>query len=161
MKQSLAILITSLALAAPTLHAADSSTPSTASPAKEAAPEAPKFKAHVLGHGEIDQVLAHPAQYLVIDVRRPDEISTIGGLPVYLNVQVNDLEQEFAWIPKDRTIVTVSNHAARAGVAADLLTSKGFRVLGAAGVQTYEQQGGVLTKFPLPAPTPRAAQVAP
>lgn len=159
MKQSLAILMTVMVLAAPTIYAADGVTSSAASAAKEAAPQAPKFKAHILGRSELDQLLAHPAQYLVIDVRRPDEISAIGGLPVFLNVQVKDLEQELAWIPKDRTIVTVSNHAGRAGVAADLLTSRGFKVLGAAGVQTYEQQGGVLTKFP--APTPRSAQVAP
>jgi rhodanese-related sulfurtransferase len=158
MKHTLAIVMTGMVLAAPTLYAADNT---TASAAKETAPQAPKFKAHVLSRSELDQLLAHPAQYLVIDVRRPDEISSIGGLPVFLNVQVKDLEQELAWIPKDRTIVTVSNHAARAGVAADLLTSKGFKVAGAAGVQTYEQQGGVLTKFPVPAPTPRAAQVAP
>jgi rhodanese-related sulfurtransferase len=150
-----------LVLAAPTIYAAESATSSAAPPGKEAAPQAPKFKAHVLDRGELDQLLAHPAQYLVIDVRRPDEISTIGGLPVFLNIQAQNLEQELAWIPKGRTIVTVSNHAARAGVAADLLTSKGFKVAGAAGVQTYEQQGGVLTKFPAPPPTPRAAQVAP
>lgn len=154
MKQSIAILVASLAIAAPSVHAADTAAP----PANASAPQAPKFKAHVLDRSELGQLLSHPRDYLVIDVRRPDEISAIGGLPVFLNVQIGDLERELAWIPKDRTIVTVSNHAARAGVAADLLTSKGFKVAGAVGVQLYEQQGGTLTKFPVPAPTPHAAQ---
>jgi len=38
---------------------------------------------------------------------------TIGGFPVYLSIQVADIENSLEWIPKDRTIVTVSNHANR------------------------------------------------
>ena len=109
---------------------------------------APAFKAHVLSREELDALLAQPDKILVIDVRRPDEVSSIGGLPVYLSIQIKDLEKSLAWIPKGRSIVTVSNHAARAGRAADLLASKGFKVAGAAGAQTYEQQGGTLTHVP-------------
>ena len=90
---------------------------------------------------------------LFLDVRRPDEISSIGGFPVYLSIQVSDLESHLNEIPKDRLIVTVSNHAARAGKAADLLASKGFKVAGAVGVQTYEADGGHLTKISAPALT--------
>lgn len=35
----------------------------------------------------------------------------------------------------------------RAGRAADLLASKGFKVAGAVGAQNYETQGGKLTKI--------------
>jgi hypothetical protein len=48
--------------------------------------------------------------------------------------------------------VTVSNHAARSGRAADLLTAKGFKVAGLLGAQTYEEQGGKLTKIVVPPP---------
>jgi rhodanese-related sulfurtransferase len=92
---------------------------------------------------------------LIVDVRRPDEITAIGGLPVYLSVQLADLEQYTAWIPKDRKIVTISNHAGRAGRAGDLLAAKGFNVVGRIGVQNYEAEGGKLTKI---APKPPAAQ---
>jgi rhodanese-related sulfurtransferase len=123
-----------------------------------AAASAPASHAHVLTRAELDKLLAHPQDLLVIDVRRPDEVSKIGGLPVYLSVQLGDLEKSLAWIPKGRTIVTVSNHAKRAGTAADLLESKGFKVAGAAGVQTYEQEGGKLTKVvPPPAGATGAA----
>jgi rhodanese-related sulfurtransferase len=121
---------------------------------------APTFKAHVLSRAELDQLLAQPGKVLIIDVRRPDEITAIGGLPVYLSIQANDLEKSLAWIPKGRTIVTLSNHAARAGKAADILASHGFKVAGAAGAQTYEKDGGTLTKIaPLP-PTSAANQAA-
>jgi hypothetical protein len=46
----------------------------------------------------------------------------------------------------------VSNHAARAKKAGDLLTSRGFKVAGATGVETYESQGGTLQKVAPPAP---------
>jgi rhodanese-related sulfurtransferase len=113
-------------------------------------------KSHVLSKAELDALLAQPDKVLIIDVRRPDEISEIGGLRVYLSVQVGDLERSLAWIPKERTIVTLSNHAARATQAADLLLAHGFKVAGAAGAQTYEQQGGTLTKVPKPTPTAQA-----
>ncbi|MDB6160958.1 MAG: hypothetical protein JWO04_4664 [Gammaproteobacteria bacterium] len=120
----------------------------------------PDSRAHVLTREELDKLLARPQDLLVIDVRRPDEVSKIGGLPVYLSIQLNDLEKSLAWIPRGRTIITVSNHAKRAGTAADLLASKGFKVAGAAGVQTYEQEGGKLTKI-VPPPTPSTANAAP
>jgi len=109
-------------------------------------------------------LLAKPEQLLIIDVRRPDELTRVGGFPVFLSVQIKELENSVAWIPKDRTIVTVSNHASRSGRAADLLASKGFKVAGLVGAQTFEEQGGKLTKFEIPVRTGganAAAAVAP
>jgi rhodanese-related sulfurtransferase len=88
---------------------------------------------------------------LLIDVRRPDEVKDVGGFPVYLSIQIGELEKSLPWIPKDRTIITVSNHAGRGGRAADILASNGFKVAGTIGAQVYEQQGGKLTKIVPPA----------
>lgn len=130
-------------------------------PAANATP--PKAQAHELSRAEFEALLQHPEKLLIIDVRRPDELTKIGGFPVYLSVQIKDLENRLQWIPKDRTIVTVSNHASRSGRAADLLKSKGFKVAGTVGAQTFEEQGGQLTKFEVPPPrNPNAtAAVAP
>jgi rhodanese-related sulfurtransferase len=118
--------------------------------------------AHQLTRAEFEQLLTKPNELLIIDLRRPDELTRIGGFPVYLSIQAKDLEQQLAWIPKGRTIVTVSNHAARSGRAADLLTAKGFKVAGLLGAQTYEEQGGKLTKIEVPPPrTPTTAAAAP
>jgi rhodanese-related sulfurtransferase len=125
---------------------------------------APKSLAHELSRGEFEALLAKPDQLLIIDVRRPDELTKIGGFPVYLSVQIKELENSLAWIPKGRTIVTVSNHASRSGRAADLLAAKGFKVAGTVGAQTFEEQGGKLTKFEVPPPrtgAPTAAAAAP
>lgn len=107
-------------------------------------------KAKKLTRAEFDTLLQHPDHLLLLDVRRPDEISAIGGFAVYLNVQIADLKNHLDEIPRDKVIVTISNHAARAGVAADLLASHGFNVAGAIGVQTYEAEGGTVQKFPTP-----------
>ncbi len=136
-----------LVAAAPLAYSAD---------APAAAAKAPAFKAHVLSREELDKLLAQPGKTLVIDVRRPDEVTDIGGLPVYLSIQAKELESSTAWIPKDRTLVVVSNHAGRAGKAADLLASKGFKVAGAAGVQLYEKDGGTVTHIAKPAPAATA-----
>ena len=107
------LLLGTLAAAAPLAYSADYPKGSGA------AVKVPASKAHVLSREELDKLLAQPGKVLVIDVRRPDEVSEIGGLPVYLSIQAGDLEKNLAWIPKDRLIVTLSNHAGRcAGVFA-------------------------------------------
>ena len=142
------LLLGALAAAAPLAYSADSPQGSGA------AAKAPASKAHVLSREELDKLLAQPGKVLVIDVRWLDEVSEIGWLPVYLSIQANDHKKSLAWIPKDRLIVTLSNHAGRAGKAADLLTANGFKVAGVAGAQTYEQQGGKLAKVARPATAP-------
>lgn len=113
----------------------------------------PPSKAHVLTVAEFDALTAKPDKLVIIDVRRPDEVTSNGGFPVYLSIQLADLEKSVAWIPKERTVITVSNHAARGGRAADLLASKGFKVAGTIGAQTYEEAGGKkLTKVAPPPP---------
>jgi rhodanese-related sulfurtransferase len=116
--------------------------------------KAPRSQAKVLTRAEFDALIAKPDQILIIDVRRPDEVTSNGGFPVYLSIQAKDLEHSLAWIPRDRAIITVSNHAARGGIAADLLVKNGFKVAGTIGAQTYEQDGGKLTRIVPPPPQP-------
>jgi rhodanese-related sulfurtransferase len=105
-----------------------------------------------LNRQQVDGLLAYADQVLIIDVRRPDEISSIGGFPTYLSVQAKDIDNGAVFIPRDRTLITVSNHAGRALKAADALLAKGFKVAGATGAQDYEAQGGKLTKIAVPEP---------
>ena len=136
------------------VHAAE---PAAAQPAAK-----PKALPHELSRAEFEQLLTKPDQLLIIDVRRPDELTRVGGFPAYFSVQIKELENSLAWIPKGRTIVTVSNHASRSGRAADLLASKGFKVAGTVGAQTFEEQGGKLTKFEVPVrPATNAAAATP
>jgi len=122
-----------------------------------AAKEADKPKAHILTNEEFDKLAAKPEKLLIVDVRRPDEVSAIGGFPVYLSVQLGELEKSTAWIPKERQIVVVSNHAGRGAKGADILAAKGFKVAGAIGSQTYEEAGGKITKIVPPPPRPATA----
>jgi rhodanese-related sulfurtransferase len=113
-----------------------------------------------LNRQQVDGLLAYPDQVLLVDVRRPDEITSIGGFPAYLSVQAKDLESGAVFIPRDRTLITISNHAGRALKAADALLAKGFKVAGAVGVQDYEAEGGKLSKIAAPASKAAAAVTA-
>lgn len=106
-----------------------------------------QYKTAKLNRVQVDSLLAKPERLVVLDVRQPDELSEIGGFPVYLSIQSADVEKQLAYIPKDRNILTVSNHAGRALRTGDLLLEKGFKVVGAVGVQNYEEEGGVLVKI--------------
>lgn len=149
------ILALLLSVASSTIAFAQQAAPAAGAPA--AAAEW-KFKVKKLDRADYDALLAKPDQVLVIDVRRPDEQTNIGSFPVYLSIQAKDLEKYIAFIPRDRALITVSNHAGRAGAAGDLLASKGFKIGGAIGVQDYEAQGGTLSKIPVP--PPRVASAA-
>jgi rhodanese-related sulfurtransferase len=166
MRKLLICMSAAMALAAPPAFAAETGAAVQGDAAQQYPASAPapavaeyKYKTPQLKRGTIDALLAKPESILVIDVRRPDELTAIGGLPVYLSVQAKDLEKSLAFIPRDRIIVTVSNHAGRAGAAGDLLTSHGFNVAGAIGVQNYEAEGGALTKIAPPPPAPKTAEI--
>jgi rhodanese-related sulfurtransferase len=120
--------------------------------APAASAEAAKPISAKLNRQQLDGLLTYPDQVLIVDVRRPDEISSIGGFPAYLSVQAKDIDSGAVFIPRDRTLITLSNHAGRALKAADALLAKGFKVAGAAGAQDYEAEGGKLTKISAPAP---------
>lgn len=128
--------------------------------AQQAAPAAQPwiYKTKQLERAEVDALLAKPENLVVIDVRRPDELTVKGSFPVYLNIQVKEVANNLAYIPRDRVILTVSNRAHRAGAVGDLLTSKGFNVAGATGSDDYQDQGGSITRV---SPPPRQAALAP
>jgi len=143
------------ALSTPLAFAAEGDSAKPTDAATKPATPVYKAKSPKLTRSQFDALLAKPDQLLIIDLRRPDELTAIGGFPVYLSIQAKDLEKSLAFIPKDRTIVTVSNHAGRGGAGADLLVSKGYKVAGAVGVEDYEAEGGTLLK--LKAPEPKVA----
>ncbi|SHH08135.1 sulfurtransferase [Massilia sp. CF038] len=120
--------------------------------APAAAAEPYKAITQKLNRQQLDGLLTYPDQVLLVDVRRPDEITAIGGFPTYLSVQAKDIESGAVFIPRDRSLITISNHAGRALKAADALLAKGFKVAGAVGVQDYEAEGGKLTRIAAPAP---------
>jgi rhodanese-related sulfurtransferase len=147
MKKSVLLIALSLALGISAAHAQQAPAKPATAPAAEY-----KYKTPKLQRAQIDALLAKPDDVVFLDVRRPDELTKIGGFPAYLSIQAKDLEKYLAYIPKDRRVVTLSNHAARAGAAGDLLAAKGFKVAGAIGVQNYEEEGGTLTKIAVPPP---------
>lgn len=131
---------------------------STAVLAQQSAPAQPyvappwTYKTKQLNRGEFDALVSKPGQVLVIDVRRPDELISRGSFPVFLSIQFGEFDKYVDFIPKDRTLITVSNRAHRAGDVGDRLTAKGFKVAGAIGSLDYEDQGGKVARITAPPP---------
>lgn len=147
-KLSQLIAIFALTLTATMASAADGD----ASKEKYVDPNPWTHKTQRLDRNQLDKLLGHPEKILFVDVRRPDELTKLGGFPVYLSVQSKSLEDSLDYIPKGRRIITISNRAHRAGVAGDFLISKGYKVAGAVGVLDYQDAGGTLSKIAVPAP---------
>ncbi len=124
----------------------------TAAKAPQNAERVYSAKTPKLTRAQFDVLLAKPEGLTVIDVRRPDELISNGSFPAFLSIQTSDIEKNAAYIPRDRSIVTVSNHAHRAGAAGDLLVSKGFKVVGAVGSLDYEAEGGAISRITKPSP---------
>ena len=159
-KLSASALVLSLALAAPPARAADNAPAAAAAPVVTPANDpAYTYKTLRLNREAVDAVLSKPEQALILDVRRPDELTKIGGFPVYLSIQASDVQKSLGFIPKDRLIIVVSNRAHRAGAVGDILHGLGYNVVGATGVLDYQDEGGVLTK--IAPPPPRQAAAAP
>jgi rhodanese-related sulfurtransferase len=153
-------LLSTLALSLPALAqnapAANSTPAEAASAAKPYVAPPWTYQTKQLTRNEVDRLLGEPKKLLIIDVRRPDELTKYGSFSVYLNVQAGDLPYALDLIPKERVLLLVSNRAHRAGAAGDLLTSKGYKVAGAIGSEDYREAGGNIIKV-----VPRAPSAAP
>ena len=147
MKKNVNLLLLLLIFATPAAFAATEKAAKNVDAPAAVAKQSYKPKSPKLDRAQFDALLAKPEQLLVIDLRQPDEITNKGGFPVYLSIQADQLEKSLAYIPKDRLIVTVSNHSTRSGKSADLLTSKGFNVAGYVGAEYYAEEGGKLIKI--------------
>ena len=120
-----------------------SSAQNSAKKTEEVFPNIKKLSFH-----EIDSFLDKFTNAVVLDVRKPEEAVQTGTFKGAINIPIDQLEQRLSEIPKDRFVLPFSNHAARASKAADLLEKHGYRIAGAAGVQTYAADGG--TKYLVP-----------
>ena len=87
--------------AAPNADAADA--PVADAPAEQPerrAPEAPRAEGDRLA-----ELLASD-DYLLLDVRRPDELERLGTVEGYLNIPIEELADRLEEVPRDRPILT-------------------------------------------------------
>lgn len=94
-----------------------------------------------------DEQVCHPADIahrkadqLVLDVRNPGELISIGAFPGAINIPVDQLRQRMHELPKDREILVACQVGLRGHVAARMLKNAGFRVRNlTGGYKTYQQ----------------------
>jgi rhodanese-related sulfurtransferase len=103
--------------------AGDPATPAPAAPtaaAPTAAPMAPMTQEQLLEHQA-----KHPGHLVVLDVRTPEEFAA-GHVPGAKNVPYDLVAARLAEIPRDKDVVLYCKSGRRAGLAADVLTAKGY-----------------------------------
>lgn len=85
--------------------------------------------------------IAHPnTDQLVLDVRNPGELTSIGAFPGAINIPVDQLRLRMHELPKDREILVACQVGLRGHVAARMLKNAGFRVRNlTGGYKTYQQ----------------------
>jgi rhodanese-related sulfurtransferase len=116
--------------------------------AQEAKPASPK----PLTFDALMKIVAQPGNTFFLDVREPSEIAEFGSLPGSVNIPLKQLESRLAEVPKGRPVLTMCQRGARAGLAAGLLESKGYTVVGAAGLREVYDRAKDKLVFPKPEP---------
>jgi rhodanese-related sulfurtransferase len=101
-----------------------------------------KPKAKEIHYDELARLLEKPGNAFFLDVREPAEIAKLGTVKGYKNIPLSQLESRLAEVPKDKLIVTMCNQGGRASKAAALLDEKGYKTLGACGLEKIKTEGG-------------------
>ena len=90
---------------------------------------------------QLETLIDEEKNLFFLDVRTPEEVATLGTLPGYINIPIDQLEQRLGEIPRAKPIVTAWNRGGRAARAAALLISHGFKVKGSCGLADWKDAG--------------------
>lgn len=81
----------------------------------------------------------HKQEGILLDVRTPEEFSQ-GTVPGARNIPLLQIQERFAELPKDKSVLVFCRSGVRSQKASELLVSKGFAV--------YNIEGGFLKAPP-------------
>ena len=96
---------------------------------------------------EIDQYVK-AGKYFLLDVRSNEELEQLGSVKGYHHIPLPDLEKRYVEIPKSAEVVTMCERGGRAERAAELLKSKGYKVIAICGLMEYREKGFESVKVP-------------
>ncbi len=86
-----------------------------------------------------DELLALRPDQLLLDVRNPNELQTVGAFPGAINIPVDELRTRMNELPKDKEILVACQVGLRGHVACRMLSQSGFRVRNlSGGFKTYQ-----------------------
>lgn len=75
---------------------------------------------------ELKQKIASNEPLMILDVREQEELAEGGQIPESVNMPMGQVYTGADKLPKDKKIITVCRSGGRAGVVAEMLTSKGY-----------------------------------
>jgi rhodanese-related sulfurtransferase len=89
---------------------------------------------------ELDQYVKQ-GKYYLLDVRTPEELAQFGSVKGYHHIPLQELDKRYTEIPKTAEVVTMCERGRRAETAANLLKSKGYKVVAICGLLEYREKG--------------------
>ena len=80
-------------------------------------------------------------QYVLLDVREPEELKDFGALEGNINIPLGQLETRISELPTDLPIVVVCKSGGRANRAAAILYEHGYTNIKTGGLQDFKDKG--------------------
>lgn len=111
--------------------------------ARDVINQAGMVAANVINGDEVvchsEDILALTADQLLLDVRNPGELTSIGQIPGAINIPVDELRQRLSELPTDKEILVTCQVGLRGHVACRMLRNAGFKARNlSGGVKTFQ-----------------------
>jgi len=94
-----------------------------------------------LGADQLRQMLENDPDVVFVDVRSALEIQYDGTVEGFVHIPIEEFEQRYSEIPKDKTIIVACSMGARAGRGAKILKEHGYQRVYAIGMREYKAKG--------------------
>ncbi|MFC3912398.1 FAD-dependent oxidoreductase [Pseudaeromonas sharmana] len=105
--------------------------------ARDVINQAGMVAANVINGDEVvchsEDILALTADQLLLDVRNPGELTSIGQIPGAINIPVDELRQRLSELPTDKEILVTCQVGLRGHVACRMLRNAGFKARNLSG----------------------------
>jgi len=85
---------------------------------------------------DLYSILQNEKDFILVDVREPDELTDTGFIPDAVNIPLGQIEQKLSTLPKTGKLIVYCKTGNRSAQAAKFLVSKGYP-------NVYNLEGGI------------------
>ncbi len=94
-----------------------------------------------LNADQLREMIENDPDVVFVDVRSAMEIQYDGTIEGFVHIPIEEFEQRYSEIPKDKTIIVACAMGARAGRGAKILREHGYQRVYAVGMREYKDKG--------------------
>ncbi len=94
-----------------------------------------------LSADQLHEMLQNEPDVVFVDVRSAIEIQYDGTVEGFVHIPIEEFEERYSEIPKDKTVIVACAMGARAGRGAKILKEHGYERVYAVGMREYQAKG--------------------